>query len=212
MVGGTDIFSFIVGPNFGLTIDIKGWITLLVAVVVGGFVLWTVFRNRGFQRGKHLEVSEVEVAFGNSKITMMPNDTDRQIAYAIWVELSTRKIGLPIDIENDVIEEVYNSWYVFFGVVRDLAKEIPVSKLRQGDTEKLVELVFTVLNDGLRPHLTAWQAKFRRWYRAESDANPNKTPQEIQRDYPEYHALVDDMLLINANLMKYREEMKKILS
>ena len=39
------------------------------------------------------------------------------------MELSTRKIAIPFDIENDVIDEVYDSWYNFFSTARELLKE-----------------------------------------------------------------------------------------
>lgn len=65
------------------------------------------FRSRAF------EIESAEFGFGNGKISLKPNEVDQQIAYAIWVELSTRKIGLSIDPEKDVIYEVYDSWFSF---------------------------------------------------------------------------------------------------
>ena len=102
------------------------------------------------------EIGEVKIA---------PNYEARQIAYQVWVELSTRKIGLPFDPDHDVIIEVYDSWHKAFGEIRNLAKGIPAHRIeRSEDVRKLVELMFKVLNEGLRPHLTRWQAEFRRWY------------------------------------------------
>lgn len=49
----------------------------------------------------------------NSSVKLKYNRKDQEVAYKLWVELSTRKIGLPFDQENDVITEVYNSWYDF---------------------------------------------------------------------------------------------------
>ncbi|WP_208529061.1 hypothetical protein [Pseudomonas aeruginosa] len=72
------------------------------------------------------EIDEAELGIGEQKIKLRPNIVDKQIAYKVWVELSTRKIGLPIDLDNDVISEVYDSWFSFFSVTRELIKDVPV--------------------------------------------------------------------------------------
>ena len=69
---------------------------------------------------------------------------DQEIAYKIWVELSTRKIGIPFEKEYDIIIEIYDSWYEFFKITRDLLKEIPVNKISHSNelillTEKCIK-------------------------------------------------------------------------
>jgi hypothetical protein len=79
----------------------------------------------------------------------------------------TRKAAQPIDIENDVILEIYDSWYALFGRIRQLISDIPGHMLRtEKSTQELVRIATQTLNDGLRPHLTRWQARFRHWYPA----------------------------------------------
>lgn len=70
------------------------------------------------------------------KVKIAPNYQDMQIAYKLWIELSTRKIGLKIDLNNDVIIEIYNSWFEFFKITRELIKEIPISKIQNNDNTK----------------------------------------------------------------------------
>ena len=79
---------------------------------------------------KSYEINEAAIGIGSNRVTIKPNYQDMQIAYELWVELSTRKIGLPIDLDNDVIEEIYDSWYEFFKLTRELVKCIPISKIR----------------------------------------------------------------------------------
>ena len=129
------------------------------------------------------------------------------LAYKLWVDLSTRKIGLPFDENNDVIEEVYNSWYAFFGVARELLKELPATQINT--SSELIELTEKVLNKGLRPHLTTWQAKFRCWYdknRADSD----KEPQQLQKEYALYDELIADLKTTNSRMIEYKELLRKI--
>ena len=37
-----------------------------------------------------------------------------------------------------------------------------------------------------------------------------KTPQEIQREYPEYSSLINDLISTNEKMIEYKELMKKI--
>ena len=146
-----------------------------------------------------IEVSEVNLGIGQNTIKFKYNRKDQEIAYKIWVELNTRKIGLEFERDYDVIVEVYNSWYSFFGIARELLKEMPCEIL-----------TIQVLNIGLRPHLTQWQAKFRKWYDIECENNKNLSPQEIQKKYPEYDLLLTDLIKTNENMIYYRNLMKEI--
>lgn len=188
------------------------WLGLSIAGAVFLLVLgagWLIRRRRVTA----LEISEVELGIGKQKIVMRPNHQDAQIAYQLWVEVSTRKIGLPIDLEHDVIAEVYNSWYEFFGVTRELIKNIPAAKVRGSEsTQQLVCIAVEVLNEGLRPHLTTWQARFRRWYdRALNTSEAGEmAPQDLQKGFPKYEELVAELLTVNQRLMQYRATLRSI--
>jgi len=94
-----------------------------------------------------------------------------------------------------------------------LIKNIPISKIRRNEsTRELVDIAIGVLNKGLRPHLTTWQAKYRRWYQNESikDRNKEISPQDLQKTYPDYQDLIKDMGIVNERLMKYRELLRKL--
>ena len=81
---------------------------------------------------------------------------------------------------------------------------------RISDAKGLIDITTKVLNNGLRPHLTAWQAKYRAWYNSTlSDATA--TPQEIQRTYPEYQLLIDDLKKTNDIMIKYADELKRLI-
>lgn len=90
-----------------------------------------------------------------------------------------------------------------------MLKDLPVNKISY--SSDLIELTEKVLNVGLRPHLTKWQAKFRRWYgKNEPSEDESRTPQEIQRSYPEYSLLMEDLINTNEKMIEYKELMKKI--
>lgn len=186
------------------------WWVLGLAIAVGVIAYFAVRAWRG-RRFETWEADEAEIGVGSGKLKLRPNYIDRQIAYSIWVELSTRKIGLSIDPEDDVIAEVYDSWHAFFGVTRDLIKDIPVSKVRTDSTSKIINLSIELLNEGLRPHLTKWQARFRHWYNRKMDTDRDVSPQALQKQFPDYAALVDDLLKVNEKLARYRSKMLELV-
>ena len=105
------------------------WFTIILLLVIIFVVSWiySVVNNRISR--KSITIDEINLGIGDSSVKLTYNKKDQEIAYKLWVELSTRKIGLMFDKEYDVITEVYNSWYEFFKIARELLKDIPVSRL-----------------------------------------------------------------------------------
>lgn len=207
------LVSFSVTKQFDVALYVDGFTTGGLAIVVLGGVLWRYWRLTA-GRSRDFELDEAEFGLGQQKIKLKPNDDDRQIAYKIWVELSTRKIGLTIDLEQDVITEVYDSWHTFFSVTRELIKDVPVRKYQRDSTAKIVRLSIEVLNEGLRPHLTKWQARFRRWYEhaAKKEDFGSTAPQEIQKQFPAFAELTEDLKLVNERLIAYRNRMHDLMA
>ena len=185
------------------------WLAILVLFVGLVGVSYLIKKVITFSRKHSINVQEVTLGIGNSSITVHYDNSDRAIAYKLWVELNTRKIGLEFDQENDVIAEVYNSWYEYFRVARELIKDLPIEKVECAS--ELIELATKVLNNGLRPHLTKWQARYRKWYESavkESDAK--LSPQDIQKQYPYYDELLSDLIETNKRMIAYKELMYQI--
>jgi hypothetical protein len=192
-------------------IDVTLGIALFVAALVLFGVYWGV-KLYILGRPVRFDVVEAELKLGGiGSVKIKPGYDDVQIAHRAWVELVTRKAALPFDEENDVIVEVYDSWYQLFGRMRDLIKEIPAQKLRSSpDMRELVRVMVDALNKGLRPHLTRWQARFRRWYEARLEVDRDVPPQTLQRQFPDYDALVKDLKSINQQILEYAELLRRI--
>lgn len=152
-------FSFTVSEKYDVALQISPTIFLVAIIGISLLLMWKL---GFFGKVKTLELKSADIRFGKGTLSFEVNNTDFQVAYSIWVELATRKLGIPIDLENDVISEVYDTWYNFFGVTRELVKSVPASKLKSESTKQIVSLSTRVLNEAIRPHLTTWQAKFRR--------------------------------------------------
>jgi len=206
-----EIFKIYFDEKWNLNFSLH-WIIYCIAIVLILFWVFKLLKTKWMLR-KNIEFDSAVIGIQGQKIKIKPNYTNIDISYKVWVELNTRKIGIPIDFENDVITEVYNSWYQFFGITRDLIKDLPATKIRlDSDSKELIEMSMKILNEGLRPHLTEWQAKYRRWYNTaiELSENKNKSPQQIQKDFPQYDLLKEDMLRINRNLIIYKGVIYKL--
>ena len=182
---------------------------------VGAISIICIFLLRKFLwKKRKYKITKINLPFGLASIELTPSEEDLQLAHKIWIELVTRKAAIPFDSKYDIIHEVYNSWYKLFEKVRDFIAEIPVTSIYNNkDTKKLINVSIEILNKGLRPHLTKWQAQYTHWYNRESklDENKNLSPQELQRKFPEYNDLINDMKIINKELEKYADELKKII-
>ena len=200
-------FELKLDQSLNISAHISWVIWVICAIMFLTFIMYKFY----FYREKRWEINEVEIGMGSNKVKIKVNNDDRQIAYKIWVELSTRKIGIEIDPKQDVTTEVYDSWYKFFEVTRELIKNIPVSKLDRQGTKAIVKLSIDILNEDIRPHLTQWQAAFRKWYaeEIEKETSISLSPQQIQQNFPQYKELISDMCEVNANLVEYRQSMYK---
>ena len=201
--------------DYSLVLTVSIWLLMAALVLTVLLLAWRI--HAGGFTFKSFELDQADIGIGDQKFSFKPNMTDKQVAYAIWVELSTRKIGLPIDFENDVISEVYDSWHGFFKVTRELVKGIPAQKVKRDSTQKIIRLSIEVLNEGLRPHLTRWQARFRHWYDRElkkydaSSGEEMLDPQLIQERFPRFDELKTDMERVNQSLIKYRQQMHRLV-
>lgn len=192
-----------------MSIGLDASLFLVAIVVVAAGILWWLSRHRL----KRFKLVKIDIALGKiGKAELRPNIEDIQVAHKIWTELVTRKAAIPIDPEHDVIVEIYDSWYALFTKVRELVSSIPAELIKdEQSTKELVRIATSTLNNGLRPHLTRWQARFRGWYEANSDRLKDLTPQELQKQYPEYLDLIADMKQINQQMIIYAEELKRLV-
>jgi len=193
-----------------LVLEVTLWILVPLLILVGVLSWRRVSRNSLFHK---YDVVSLNVQLGNvGSVQLKPNNEDIQIAHRIWTELMTRKAAQPIDIEHDVIIEIYNSWYALFGRIRQLISDIPGHLLRkEKSTQELVRIATQTLNNGLRPHLTRWQARFRYWYEHSSEKMRENCPQDCQKQFPQYEELIDDMTTVNQQLIQYAGELEKIV-
>lgn len=196
-------------PSLTLETD---WV---VVIILFSLIIITFLFRRQIYRKLRWHQMEIEIS-GTPKAVFKVerNEENLYIANRIYIELTTRKAAIPIDENNDVIEEVYDSWYKLFGIIRDELKALPGKYLKQHDaTSALIGISRKILNGALRPHLTEYQAKFRRWMEKakEDPANLDKSPQEVQQQYPDFQNLITSMKAVNLTLINYANELDNLI-
>lgn len=211
----SNLIRLFLTDGYRLSMEVSLWfIGAIAALPVVALVVRRCWPENSWPRGrKHFGLVEMEIELGGiGKAKLRPVVEDIQIAHRIWTELSTRKLALPIEPDNDVIVEVYDSWCTMFSKVRELIATTPADLVRrEPSTQELVRIATETLNKGLRPHLTRWQARFRNWYAHQKDALETRDPQDVQRDFKEYDELMADMQHVNLQMIQYASELQKLI-
>lgn len=206
-----DILNYL--HSISITVTLDNVIVGLGLIVFASILVYFTYKVFKYFLGKRFKVVDMNISIANiGNISIEKNKDISRIAHKAWVEIMTRKVGLLFEEDKDVIVEVYNSWYSLFGIIRDLLKEIEPRK-KDKELEKLENILVKTLNYGLRPHLTKWQAKYRRWYNQEieKDTNNQLSPQEIQKKYKKYDELIADLKETNKQMVQFAEELKKLV-
>lgn len=204
--------------NFTFHFDLNILGLVIIIVIMFGVYLLINYIVRFINKKSDSFVSFETIKFDkgiSGEFKIYRNYKNIEIAHKIYIELITRKAAIPIDEENDVIVEVYNSWYELFKVTRDEIKTMDGKFLSKDKSKEIMSLATEVLNQGLRPHLTTYQAKFRKWYNEElQKENENKTyntPQQIQQKCEYYNELINDIKRVNNILIEYKDNLHLII-
>jgi hypothetical protein len=151
----------------------------------------------------------LSLPFGLGSVTYAISHQERIAAWQLYVQLKTRKAALPFDPQHDLIIEILDSLYELVDITRDLISNMPP---RHANGLGVSDLMLRVLNDGLRPFLTRWQANFRRWwdFAAQETSAHNDSPQTIQRRYPDFDRLTEELMDMNRQLDEYAQDLLAI--
>jgi len=212
---GDQLFQFSASHIPGymtMSLSIAVWVLLVILIFL---IAILVIKYHHFFSYRKIELKKIKLNLpgGAVEFQVESNHSNLEIANKILVELITRKAAIPIEEDKDVITEVYDSWHELFRTTRDEIKAINGEHLRHPNSEALIEMVTDLLNKALRPHLTEYQARFRRWYELEilKEENKNLSPQEIQKKFSDYDELIISMKNVNRLLIEYANELKSFI-
>lgn len=142
-------------------------------------------------------------------------DDDRQCAWELYTELSTRVavIGKPddpdcVDFAGELYIESLDSLYAFFQEARGIMRRFPVGRLQANQQNHLGVMISRVMADVLRPFLEKWQVEYRHWW--EYQSNPRKAPLDRQSEFPRKDEFLDDWTAVRWLMRELQEKLVKV--
>lgn len=101
----------------------------------------------------------VGLPFNLGSLELEPDEAERQVAWELYVELTTRIAVEPLGSTEGLMRESLDSLYEFFDITRSVLKEAGPSVAR--NPESVGAIAITVLNRGIRPFLAKWHPLLR---------------------------------------------------
>lgn len=137
------------------------------------------------------------------------SDEDRQCAWELYTEISTR-VGVvgklddhdATSFEGELYVESLESMYKFFEQTRLIMRKFPVGRIALNKRDHLGVLVSRVMSDVLRPFLEKWQVDFRHFW--EHQSNPRLAPVARQEEYPRLAEFLADWTAVRQLMREVR--------
>ena len=177
-------------------------ISLILFLALGLVLIISLIKKR------KIEVDCMDIGLTGLIFHISNDKSVRQIAFKIWVEINTRVIGVKIDLGNDIIRSIHESYYSFFKATRLLIEDIPAGKIK--DSSELITLTIAFLNEVMRPYLTKWGVRFNEWYDSLDKNGSSLSPQELQKTFNRYEELTGDLLELNSKVINYSNKLESI--
>jgi hypothetical protein len=145
------------------------------------------------------------------------DDEDRQCAWELYTELSTRVAVTGkcddydcTNYDGELYVESLTSLYSFFQEARTIMRKFPVGKIAGKNQQHLGVMISQVMANVLRPFLEKWQVRYRYWWKSES--NPRLSPIERQKEFPELEGFLKDWTDLRYLMRALQEELIKVYS
>lgn len=158
----------------------------------------------------------IELNLGIVKLAGDLGEEDRQCAWELYCELSTRvavtgkrinisgQNDLKTEFEGEVYIESLNSLYNFFLEARGIMRKFPVGKLSVKEKGHLGIQISNILSIVIRPFLESWQVKYRHWW--EEKSNPRLSPLDRQAEFPELDKFLRNWQEVRMTLRELEKE------
>lgn len=122
----------------------------------------------------------IDLPFGIGSISLTPDDREKEAAWELYVELSTRIAVHPMKDNEGISREALKSLYNIFQTTRDILRKAGPRVARSKNS--LGPLAVRVLNNGLRPFLAKWHPLLQE-YEAKRDAAISEFAHEQAWEY-----------------------------
>ena len=141
---------------------------------------------------------KVSLPFGLGEAEWTPENTERDAAWRLYVELVTRVAIQDIPENHGVMREALTSLNSLFGTTRAILKE---AGPRVGaKTPSVGGLAIRVLNRGLRPFLTKWHPMLQAW---EAQRPADRSVAEHESSWTDGRTFRNELSTLRQELSKY---------
>ncbi|GFP19855.1 hypothetical protein HKBW3S03_01359 [Candidatus Hakubella thermalkaliphila] len=144
-----------------------------------------------------LKKGSFSLDFAVLKLSGELSEEDRQCAWELYTELSTRVAvtGKQRDpdcrnFDGEVYIESLASFYAFFQEARRIMRSFPVGRISKNKKAHLGVFINDLMQNVLRSFLEKWQGDFRYWW--EYRSNKQLYPFDRQREYPKLKEFLSD--------------------
>jgi glycosyltransferase involved in cell wall biosynthesis len=145
------------------------------------------------------------------------SDDDRQCAWELYTEISTR-VALTgklndsecKNFEGELYIESLDSLYKFFQEARHIMRKFPVGKIAVQNKNHLGVVISRCMDNVLRPFLEKWHVDYRHWW--EYVSNPRLLPFERQKGYPKLDDLLKDWCDLRLIIRELQKELIRVYS
>lgn len=162
-----------------------------------------------------LEKGSFELDLKLIKLKADLSDIDRQCAWELYTELSTRravtgKLSDPKckDFSGEIYVESLDSLYRFFQESRLIMRKFPVGRLSFDQQNHLGALVFRMMQDVLRPFLEKWHGQYRHWWDNESDKT--FAPFKRQAAFPKHDEFLRDWTSLRWMMRRVQKRLVEV--
>ncbi|KJR96280.1 MAG: hypothetical protein VR65_28805 [Desulfobulbaceae bacterium BRH_c16a] len=145
------------------------------------------------------------------------SDDDRQCAWELYAELSTRAAVTGkcndhecTNYEGELYIESLISLFNFFQEARVIMRKFPVGKIAGDNKKHLGVTISKVMDDVLRPFLEKWQVRYRHWW--ENESNPRLYPVDRQKEFPEVKEFLYDWSALRWLMRQVQKELVDVYS
>ncbi len=148
---------------------------------------------------------KVNIPFGIGGGEWTPDNTERNAAWSLYVELITRISVQVLKEDQGLLREALTSLYSLFGTTREILREagpdVGASKKSVGG------IAISVLNNGLRPILAYWHPELLDW---ESKRKSDISPRDHEISWGRNKELRDILETLRKDLTIYADALAEI--
>ena len=151
--------------------------------------------------------AELGLPFGVGKVggKWVPEETEREAAWEMLVELCTRVALVPLDDTQGSLRESLDSLRSLFPIIREVLKRhgsLVAQTSVQGSAISFGFLSIALLNGAIRPFLSKWHPKLRQ----HEDSRPQQaTGLDWEREWEHADAMRRDLEELQRSLRSYAQ-------